>query len=226
MVNFSLCENFNITNLIFNRKSKRKTFKRLKEDIELLQNLNVTRNLIINHILQKTKQLLECEYYILHLIDMHQRYDSICGVDDLDIDTDHQENCNNEDIDYIQLHKNYVSKNFIKFCDKDFIKTYFRTKMSCNANLTSVDNIFGHVIETKQYFATNDIYNEELASCRFPKGHPKIKNFLCIPFLTQNSSVYAILGFANTTHKFNKNSYRTIKPILNILNDILPELIK
>jgi hypothetical protein len=130
--------------------------------------------------------------------------------------------------EYFLLHNpplNIISSNFIEQADNSFIEKYIDQPRSCTQELRFRDNLFGHIMHTKKIFITNNIYNNEFTSCRFPSGHPTIKNLLAIPFKETSGEVYAIGVFANTKKKLKMKDYYKIKPIINVLNDILPELL-
>lgn len=96
---------------------------------------------------------------------------------------------------------------------------------SCSENIPRMDNMYGHVLKTKKTEFSNNLFSDSRASCRFPHQHPIIKTCLIIPFLNQQQEVYAMLCFANKK-KYSNKDIQKIKPIINVLNTHLADLLQ
>ena len=247
-----VCKECNMPNLFSCSKTNKnkKEVLVILDSIESMLDFKFSKDIIINVIFQKIKRLLGCEYYILHHI--NHRYtncdrtvvNGFCNMEefkqylyfknltDKNIDIDQEEKLM-QDFMAIQhknqknsISSNYVSASFAGSCSKDFAEKYFSTNSNiCPVNLMSSDNVFGHVINTNEYFISDDIYSEKESSCRFPEGHPPIKSFMAIPF-SNNKKVYAVAGFANSNRRLKDKDYDIIKPILNELNEVLPIILR
>lgn len=251
---FNCCTEANFTGLFFcfykQNRQKKKEVNSILENIEKMDDYMVNKRIIINVVLQGLKKILNCEYYILHRLDLKGHKLNLVNVNSsrvynaedyrryLNFKNDVIESVNIDmELDnmdkYIQTHLkddgsiNYVSKNFMENSSEKFLSKYFNLEdpTMCSANINSPDNIFGYCITNNKYFITNDIYTEEISACRFAEGHPAIKKFIAIPFSNPNGVVYAICGFANSTRTLSDKDYKLIKPIINALNNILPDLL-
>lgn len=243
---------FNFKGLFMCNQKKKKSKQEISsilDNIEKMGDYMVNKRVVINVVCQQIKKILECEYYILHRLDlqghkMNVNFNAsrIYNIEDYTRFLRYKNACiEHVDIEsevammeqYIQNHLledgsvNYVSKNFMDNCSSRFIDKYFTKDcpMQCTTNLNIPDNIFGHCIKTNKYFITNDIYSEEVSACRFADGHPVIKKFMCIPFANANGVVYGICGFANSNRTLCDKDYKLIKPVINALNSILPDLL-
>jgi hypothetical protein len=232
-------------------KQYKKDVKNILDNIEKMDDYMVNKRVMINVVLQGLKKILNCEHYILHTLDLkghklnsmvNAHNNRIYNLDDYrrflvyknkeiePVDIDKELEAMET---YVQQHLkddnsvNYVSKNFMEKCSDKFVSKYFSFEdpTMCTANINSPDNIFGHCITNNKYFITNDIFNEEVSACRFADGHPPIKKFMAIPFSNPNGVVYAICGFANSTRNLTEKDFKLIKPVINALNSILPDLL-
>lgn len=218
MASFTCCGQFNLTTNFSNMfqspgwRRKRQVISILQE-LELLRNINVDRRFIINHFLERIRNALECDYHILHHLNLRIFRDAAAAQDG---------RC---PVDFGPF--NIVSDSFQNNCTPDFVNSYIATedRFTCRAKLSSMDNIFGLVQKTKKYFITNNLDLEAAAQCRWPEGHPAISKFMAIPLVSANSSVYAIMGFANSKRNLTVRDYILIKPIVTLFNDVLPQLL-
>lgn len=241
MITFKLCESFIFSGIFSCKKRKRDTIhaEDLMHDLIYMQDTYGTKEAIINRSMQQLRRALHCDYYVLHQIDVRHVKDSKKEVDQFNKHVKNKDNDikglverksprpHKQNVESVKVHVNMVSQTFVRDCGREFSERYLmgENKQNCAVDLTSLDNIFGHVLRTGKYFFTNNIQSEEVASCRFPPGHPIIKSFIAIPFKNENGVVYAIAGFANSSKKLTAKNYTKIKPAINMLSQLLPDLL-
>lgn len=179
--------------------SNEKIYDLLAEINLLVDSLTNTKEVILDRLLQKMKRILQCEYYILHIIKVNQ--------DDS---------------------TNFVSKSFIRDCQSGFRNLYISKEMAvtCAANLSKQnDNIYGYILTSKEYYITNNIYDDERSACRIPDGHPTITSFMGIPLINKFGKVIAIMGFANSKKSLCDADYELIQPICDTFCIVVEMLI-
>jgi len=223
MASFTCCGQFNLTANFSNLFRGPPQWRRRREvtnilyELEMLRNIAVDRRFIINHFLERIRKALECEYHILHHLNLRV-FRAVEAAKD-------KSACPMGKGAFGPF--NIVSDSFQRDCTPDFVTSFISTeeRFTCGARLSSMDNVFGLVQKSKKYFVTNDLSTEIAAQCRWPDGHPTIKSFMAIPLMSPNASVFAIIGFANSKRELTQRDYLLIKPIVMLFNEVLPQLL-
>ena len=241
MFQFTCCENFSITNPFkcfdYKRTRDKQHRRNILEELDRMCDYKLAKETIINVVMQDIKRLLGCEHYILHQVNKKVQPQHI-SLEEYELFL----RCKHEDQDTINTElgrlkefttanekrgqcTNYISETFVKLCSPEFNYLYTNGFNSCRENLSQVDNLFGHVVQSKTFYIANDVLTDTLSACRFPRGHAPIRSIILIPLLNENRQVYAIMGFANASRKLSKKDYNLLKPILHRIQSVFMDLI-
>jgi GAF domain-containing protein len=180
----------------------------LVNEIEYMRDTLTPHDVILNRILEQMRRLVKADYFVL------QKINSATQSITLKI----------------------INRDFAYDCDEAFTCQYLppaeQGKFVCSSTsgILARYNLFGALLEAgergngKRYLISNNLYEDPRAVCRFPDGHPMIRNFFGIPFCSQGR-VYAIIAFANSKRGFRDSDYTKLKPVVNVLNGCLDDLL-
>lgn len=223
-LNFFLCQEFTPTISIFFNWKRRKQVEEVVNIMQTIQDFGFSRERILNIVLQNIRRLLDCEYYVLHFIDVQVLHEELRPPSTREPGRPMGVRESKEEV--IPRGRNFISQTFVNNSSNTFkselLESVDNTKI-CYVNLMALDNVYGYVAKTGNYFITENILHEQEAACRFPKGHPVIKSFFLVPFKSSNGTVFAMAGFANSSRKLSSSDYKLIKPILNWMNSLFSE---
>jgi len=101
------------------------------------------------------------------------------------------------------------------------IKKFYKDKNIEDIEIRNIERFFGKSLKKSEPFIGNEIDSD--IKTFLPKGHPKIKNFLTIPF-NYGGNVIGILALANRKHGYFEEFIDFLEPLIVTGNSIIATL--